>query len=112
MRSVGTEIVSEPPIHSPPEHTMKSSITATTLGAILALAATTQVFAAEGDGQEKCAGIVKAGKNDCATSKNACHSHVTVDKDAEAWIFLPKGTCEKISGAHVTVAANTTPPAK
>ncbi|HKY89615.1 MAG TPA: DUF2282 domain-containing protein [Nevskiaceae bacterium] len=91
---------------------MKSTITATTLGALLALAATTQVFAAEGDGQEKCAGVIKAGKNDCATSRNACHAHVTVDKDPEAWIYLPKGTCEKIVGAHVTVAANTTPPAK
>jgi uncharacterized membrane protein len=67
-------------------------------------------LAAEGDGMEKCAGVIKAGKNDCATSKNACHSHVTTDNDPEAWIFVPKGTCEKIAGARVTVAANTNVP--
>ena len=33
-------------------------------------AGASQAFAAKGD-TEKCAGIVKAGKNDCGTSKNA-----------------------------------------
>ena len=66
-------------------------------------------FAAEGDGMEKCAGVIKAGKNDCATSMNACHSHVKVDSHPEAWIFVPKGTCDKIAGARVTTAANTVP---
>jgi uncharacterized membrane protein len=53
------------------------------------------------DGTEQCAGITKAGKNDCATSTNDCHGHVTTDGNAEAWIYLPKGTCERISGGHV-----------
>lgn len=93
---------------------MKTSKTLvySTLASVLALGLASQAMAAEGDGQEKCAGVIKAGKNDCATSKNACHSHVATDNDSEAWIFLPKGTCEKIAGAHVTVAANTIPPAK
>lgn len=66
-----------------------------------------QVLAAKN--VEKCAGIVKAGKNDCATSMNQCHGHVTTDASPEAWIELPKGTCDKIVGAHVTTAANTNP---
>ncbi|MGH8750436.1 MAG: BufA1 family periplasmic bufferin-type metallophore [Burkholderiales bacterium] len=70
--------------------------------------ATSQAWAAKGE-TEKCAGVIKAGKNDCATSKNQCHSHVTTDADPEAWIELPKGTCEKIVGARVTTAANTNP---
>ncbi len=57
-------------------------------------------FAAKGD-NEKCAGVVKAGKNDCGTSKNSCAGQVKTDSDAEAWVYLPKGTCEKIVGAHV-----------
>jgi uncharacterized membrane protein len=65
-----------------------------------------QVFAAE---KEKCAGIAKAGKNDCATSKNQCHGQAASNADSEAWIELPKGTCDKIAGAHVTTAANTNP---
>ena len=51
--------------------------------------------------KEQCAGITKAGKNDCATSTNACHGHVTSDANAEAWIYLPKGTCDRIVGGHV-----------
>ena len=69
-------------------------------------------FAAEGDGMDKCAGVIKAGKNDCATSKNACHGHIKTDNDPEAWIFVPKGTCDKIAGAYVTTAANTNVPPK
>lgn len=96
---------------------MKSSKTVihSALAGVLALGALTtasQGIAAEGDGMEKCAGVIKAGHNDCATSKNACHSHVTTDSNPEAWIFVPKGTCDKIAGAHVTVAANTIPAPK
>jgi uncharacterized membrane protein len=52
-------------------------------------------------GEEQCAGVVKAGKNDCATSMNDCHSHVETDANPMAWIYVPKGTCEKIVGAHL-----------
>jgi len=62
--------------------------------------------------EEKCAGVIKAGKNDCATSNNQCHGHVTVDRSPEAWIYVPKGVCEKISGAHLTSAIDPTPGVK
>lgn len=52
-------------------------------------------------GDEQCAAKIKAGKNDCATSMNDCHGHVAKDADPMAWIYVPKGTCEKIAGAHV-----------
>jgi uncharacterized membrane protein len=58
-------------------------------------------LAAKGD-TEKCAGIVKAGKNDCGTSKSACAGTATADRDAEAWILVPTGTCERIAGGKVT----------
>lgn len=51
---------------------------------------------------EKCAGIVKAGKNDCGTSKSACAGTTKADRDSEAWITVPKGTCERIAGGMVT----------
>jgi uncharacterized membrane protein len=62
--------------------------------------------------EEKCAGIVKASKNDCATSKNQCHGHVTNDRDPEGWIYVPKGLCERISGAHLSAANDPTPGVK
>ena len=62
--------------------------------------------------EEKCAGVIKASKNDCATSKNQCHGHVKTDRDPEAWIYVPKGTCERIAGAHLTAANDPTPGVK
>ena len=56
-------------------------------------------------GFEKCAGIVKAGMNDCGTSKHSCAGHAKVDSDPEEWIYVPAGTCEKIVGATLKQAA-------
>jgi uncharacterized membrane protein len=61
----------------------------------------TPAFAAKGD-TEKCAGIVKAGANDCGTSKSACAGSAKTDRDPEAWVLVPKGTCAKIAGGMVT----------
>ena len=68
--------------------------------------------AAEEAKQEQCAGVIKAGKNDCATSANACHGHVTADSNPEAWIYLPAGTCERIVGARVVKVVDPTPQGK
>jgi len=45
---------------------------------------------------EKCYGITKAGKNDCQTANSACAGTSKRDKQADAWVFVPKGTCEKL----------------
>jgi uncharacterized membrane protein len=65
-------------------------------------AASTSALAA--GGVEKCAGVAKAGKNDCGTSKSSCAASVKVDRDAEAWVLVPKGTCDKIAGGHLQVS--------
>lgn len=76
--------------------------------AVAGAATTTIASAADGD-KEQCAGIIKAGKNDCATVNNACHGHVEKDSTAEAWIYLPKGTCERLSGARVVMVKDPSP---
>jgi len=48
---------------------------------------------------EKCYGIVKAGKNDCFFSANSCAGTASRDSEPASWIYVPKGTCEKITGA-------------
>ncbi|MCB1716495.1 MAG: DUF2282 domain-containing protein [Candidatus Competibacteraceae bacterium] len=53
------------------------------------------------DKPEKCYGIVKAGSNDCQTSASSCAGTATHDAQADAWIYLPKGSCEKIVGASL-----------
>ena len=78
----------------------------------IGIAASSQsAFAAKGD-QEKCYGVVKAGKNDCAASGNACAGQVKTDGAKDAWVYLPKGTCEKIVGASLTVAMAEPKPAR
>ncbi len=80
----------------------------TGLLALGSLATAGQVLAQAGN-NEKCAGIAKAGKNDCGTSKSSCAGSISVDRDAEAWVFVPKGTCEKIAGGALTNKAFNAP---
>ena len=52
---------------------------------------------------EKCYGIAKAGKNDCAsTGNNSCGGTSKVDRDPNAWIYVPEGYCERIVGGSKT----------
>lgn len=69
----------------------------------------TPSLAADTAGMEQCAGIVKAGKNDCATSTNQCHGHVTSDRNPEAWVYLPAGTCARLVGGRVVQVKDPTP---
>jgi uncharacterized membrane protein len=46
---------------------------------------------------EKCYGITKAGKNDCQTANSSCAGTSKRDKQGDAWIYVPKGTCEKLA---------------
>jgi len=51
---------------------------------------------------EKCFGVAKAGKNDCATATTACAGTSTVDGAKDAWIYVPKGLCSKLNGGSLT----------
>jgi uncharacterized membrane protein len=78
------------------------SLIASALAAALALpiavAATTAL--AEGE-NEKCYGVAAAGKNDCQTATSSCAGTAAQDRQEDAWIFVPAGTCEKIAGGMV-----------
>jgi uncharacterized membrane protein len=66
----------------------------------LGLAGAGQTLAAKED-MEKCAGVAKAGKNDCGTGKHSCSGQATADRSPDEWIYVPKGTCDKIAGGKV-----------
>lgn len=57
-----------------------------------------QAVAADDKNAEKCYGVVKAGKNDCKTDAHACAGQANKDGQGDSWLFVPKGTCEKIIG--------------
>lgn len=51
---------------------------------------------------EKCYGVAKAGKNDCQTAKSSCAGTSKTDSQSDAWIAVPRGTCQKIVGGKLT----------
>lgn len=75
----------------------------TAVAAVLALGLSGIAAAAD---MEKCYGVAKAGKNDCQTATSSCAGTAKEDRMADAFIALPKGSCEKIAGGSAT------PPAK
>jgi uncharacterized membrane protein len=50
---------------------------------------------------EKCYGVAAAGQNDCQTANNSCAGHSTAAGQADAWIYVPAGTCAKINGGSL-----------
>ncbi|RWE98427.1 DUF2282 domain-containing protein [Mesorhizobium sp.] len=47
---------------------------------------------------EKCYGVVKAGQNDCQTATHSCAGTSTADNQPDSWLYVPAGTCAKITG--------------
>lgn len=101
---------------------MSNKVLITTLSAIIATGLGSQAIAAPNDaastamqnktkatlmqempaGFEKCYGIAKAGKNDCASGTEACAGQAKSDNSKDAWLGLPKGTCERIVGGSTS----------
>jgi uncharacterized membrane protein len=50
---------------------------------------------------EKCYGVARAGQNDCFFAGNSCAGTATQDNLPGAWVYVPQGTCKKISGGTV-----------
>lgn len=45
---------------------------------------------------EKCYGVVKAGKNDCAGNGHSCAGQAKANGDAKEFLTMPAGTCVRI----------------
>ena len=80
--------------------TSKTALLAAAVSSLFAL--TTTAFAAEAGTSEKCYGVAKAGKNDCAGAAHACAGQGTKDHSPKEFIELPKGTCDRIVGGSLT----------
>jgi uncharacterized membrane protein len=78
----------------------KTSIAlSTAIAAGLFLATSNDALAAPKYKAEKCYGVAKAGKNDCAAGPGtSCAGTSTVDAQGNAWMFVPEGTCKKLVG--------------
>lgn len=54
---------------------------------------------------EKCYGIAAAGQNDCQTATHACAGEAKTAAAGDSWIYVPAGTCLKISGGSLAPKA-------
>ena len=72
------------------------------IGALIAGTASAQVHPEKPTYKyEKCYGIAKAGMNDCSFAGNSCAGTVDRDNHPAAWLYMPKGTCLRITGAKL-----------
>ena len=74
-----------------------------TLGGIVAagLISSTAEAKPKWEGHEKCYGVVKKGMNDCGNANHGCGGKAAVDDAPDEWVYLPKGTCEKLAGGSL-----------
>lgn len=89
----------------------KKLLMTSAIAGLLAVATSTTTFAnasATPNDQEKCYGISKAGMNDCSAGANSCSGSAIKDNQPDAWLFLPKGLCERITGGSLKAPADTT----
>ena len=76
-------------------------IVSSALAGLIALAAIGNAVAEDKPAsKEKCFGVAKAGKNDCAnaTGTHSCAGQASTDKAPEEWNYVAKGTCDKLGG--------------
>ncbi len=81
----------------------KYMLQAVVAGLVLAAGAHTPAFADEDEMMmmEKCYGVAMAGKNDCATAGSSCAGTAKNDAQKDAFLALPKGTCERLVGGSL-----------
>jgi len=77
----------------------RAAILAAAVGSLFLLGQS--AFAAD-DNTEKCYGVSKAGKNDCAGAAHACAGQSKKDSGGQEFVKLPKGTCERLVGGSLT----------
>ena len=84
--------------------TKKNALIAAALAAGVMLAGAHDAVAAPKYKAEKCYGVAKAGKNDCAAGPGTtCAGTSTRDAQGDAWMYVPKGTCDRLVGGSKDV---------
>jgi len=84
---------------------IKTHATIAAIGGLLALGAAgfaTPTFAADKPSLEKCFGVAKAGKNDCAGAAHACAGQAKADSNGKDYVLVPNGTCGRLVGGSLT----------
>lgn len=82
-----------------------TTLFAATVGSLitLSLIGTANAVPKQPESWEKCAGIARAGKNDCGAldGSHGCAGQATADNLDSEWVYVPQGSCEKITGGVI-----------
>jgi uncharacterized membrane protein len=91
---------------------IKTNALSVMLGAAALAVASSAVFAADMSkdtmakpATEKCFGVNKAAKNDCAAGAHSCAGQATKDFDKASFVAVPVGVCGKLAGGSLTAMA-------
>ena len=78
------------------------AVAVATIAASLTVVGATESQAKPKFRAEKCYGVAKAGKNDCAAGPGtSCAGTSTRNGQGNAWVFVPKGVCKKLVGGSL-----------
>jgi uncharacterized membrane protein len=75
-------------------------IVSSALASVLAMGLVNTAAAADTGAKEKCYGVAKAGKNDCAnlSGSHSCAGQAKEDMSPGEWNYVAKGTCKDMKG--------------
>ena len=74
-----------------------AALVAAAAAAIAISSISSSAYAQQPPKMEKCYGVAKAGKNDCAAGPGtSCAGTSVRDYQGNSWKFVPAGTCTKI----------------
>jgi uncharacterized membrane protein len=76
---------------------MKKLAIAAAVGSFL-MAGSLGAVAGDAPSKDKCYGVAKAGKNDCAGNGHSCAGQAKSDNDPNEWKHMSKEDCEKMGG--------------
>lgn len=82
----------------------KKAVVHSALAGVFAIGVTVAAPVLAADDMEKCYGVAKAGQNDCAAKdgSHSCAGQASADSASGEWLYVPKGTCDKIVGGSLT----------
>ncbi len=78
------------------------AVPALLIGSAMAMAISVATFSVPATAQsmsgEKCYGVAAKGKNDCKTATSSCAGTSKMDRQPDAFLMVPAGTCAKLAG--------------
>ena len=78
--------------------TLSALFAATAMGLAGSVAAGEMDKKMDKPAMEKCYGVNKAGKNDCAAGDHSCAGQSTTAMDKASFVEVPAGVCAKLAG--------------